>query len=58
MFTGAKVGHQEGAVDGTIEIADGTTCKVTKQTPTKQDYLNPAGSGSKRAYLASRTAST
>jgi hypothetical protein len=53
VVAGAKGGHQEGAADGTIVIADGTTGKITKQTPTKQDYLNAAGSGSQRAYLAS-----
>ncbi|WP_128429901.1 hypothetical protein [Streptomyces cyaneus] len=55
VVAGAKGRNQEGAADGTIVIADGTTGKITKQTPTKQDYLNPAGSGSKRAYLASNS---
>ncbi|MFI7407579.1 hypothetical protein ACIBU0_02695 [Streptomyces sp. NPDC049627] len=55
VVAGAKGNHREGAADGTIVIADGTTGKITKQTPTKQDYLNPAGSGSQRAYLASNS---
>ncbi len=55
VVAGAKGGNQEGAADGTIVIADGATGKITKQTPTKQDYLNAAGSGSKRAYLASNS---
>jgi hypothetical protein len=36
-------------------IADGATGKITQQIPTKQDYLNAAGSGSKRAYFASNS---
>ncbi|WP_369169093.1 hypothetical protein AB5J49_14740 [Streptomyces sp. R28] len=55
VVAGAKGGNQEGAADGTIVIADGTTGKITKQTPTKQDYVNPAGSGTKHAYLASNS---
>ena len=55
VVAGAKGGHREGAADGTIVLADGTTGKITKQTPTKQDYLNPAGSGSRHAYLASNS---
>ncbi|WP_208614629.1 hypothetical protein [Streptomyces regalis] len=55
VVAGAKGRNLEGAGDGTIVIADGTTGKITKQTSTKQDYLNPAGSGSKRAYLASNS---
>ncbi|MFJ8536264.1 hypothetical protein [Streptomyces sp. NPDC093591] len=55
VVAGAKGNNREGAADGTIVIADGPTGKITKQTPTKQDYLNPAGSGSKRAYLASNS---
>ncbi len=53
VLAGAKGGQQEGATDGTIVIADGATGEITKQIPTKQDYLRPAGSGSKRAYLGS-----
>ncbi|GEC09629.1 hypothetical protein SSP24_72840 [Streptomyces spinoverrucosus] len=56
VVAGAKGSNQEGAADGTIVIAEGATGKITKQTPTKQDYLNAAGSGgSKRAYLASNS---
>ncbi|TLS39972.1 hypothetical protein FE633_44130 [Streptomyces montanus] len=55
VVAGAKGSNREGAADGTIVIADGPTGKITKQTPTKQDYLKPAGSGSKRAYLASNS---
>lgn len=51
VVAGAKGGNKEGAADGTIVIADATTGKITKQTPTKLDYLRPAGSGAKRAYL-------
>jgi hypothetical protein len=55
VVAGAKGSNQEGAADGTIVIADAATGNITKQTPTKQDYLNAAGSGSKRAYLASNS---
>ncbi len=51
VVAGAKGRNQEGAADGTIVLADGATGKVTKQYPTKQNYLRPAGSGTKRAYL-------
>ncbi|MEV0282755.1 hypothetical protein AB0H36_01420 [Kribbella sp. NPDC050820] len=56
VVAGAKASNQEGAADGTVVIADGATGKITKQTPTKQDYLVAAGSGSQRAYFGSTTA--
>jgi len=51
VVAGAKGGNQEGAADGTIVVADGASGKITKQIPQKQDYLFPAGNGTKRAYL-------
>ncbi|MGW1341794.1 hypothetical protein ACWCOV_12120 [Kribbella sp. NPDC002412] len=52
VVAGAKGRNQEGAADGTIVLADGATGKITKQFPTKQNYLWPVGNGTKRAYLA------
>jgi len=51
VIAGAKGRNQENAADGTIVIADGATGKITKQSPTKQNYLWPAGNGTKRAYF-------
>lgn len=48
---GAKGMHQEGAHDGTIVIFDGASGKISKQIPTKMDYLSPAAGGAKHAYL-------
>jgi len=50
---GAKGSNQENAHDGTIVILDGASGKISKQIPTKQNYLSPSGSGTKRAYLSS-----
>jgi hypothetical protein len=52
VVVGAKGSNQEGAADGTIVVTDAVTGKVTKQTPTKLDYLKPAGSGTKHAFLS------
>jgi hypothetical protein len=49
---GSKGRNQEGAADGTIVIADGASGKISKQIPTKQNYLKPAGNGVKRAYFS------
>ncbi|GAB3942681.1 hypothetical protein GCM10029976_064090 [Kribbella albertanoniae] len=48
---GAKGRNQEGAHDGTIVVFDGASGKVSKQIPTKMDYLTPEGSGTKHAYF-------
>jgi len=48
---GAKGRNQEGAHDGTVVIFDGASGKVSKQIPTKMDYLSPAAGGTKHAYL-------
>jgi hypothetical protein len=53
VVAGAKGSNQENGADGAIVIADGATGRITKQTPTDQDHLKAAGSGSKRAYLTS-----
>jgi len=48
---GAKASNEEGAHDGTIVVFDGASGKISKQIPTKMDYLRPAVSGGKHAYL-------
>ncbi|WP_405062842.1 hypothetical protein OG474_14715 [Kribbella sp. NBC_01505] len=50
-IVGAKASNSEGAHDGTIVVYDGATGKISKQIPTKMDYLTPAVGGSKHAYL-------
>lgn len=51
IIAGAKAGNGEGVADGTIVVADAVSGRITKQTPLKQDYLFPAGNGTKRACL-------
>jgi hypothetical protein len=48
---GAKGSNQENAHDGTIVVFDGASGKVSKQIPTKMNYLRPAVGGTKHAYL-------
>lgn len=48
---GAKGGNQEGAHDGTIVIFDGASGKISKQIPTKMDYLTPEVGSTKHAYF-------
>ncbi|GAA1714239.1 hypothetical protein GCM10009745_73130 [Kribbella yunnanensis] len=48
---GAKASNNEGAHDGTIVIFDGASGKISKQIPTKMDYLTPEASGTKHAYF-------
>ncbi|MFF1823763.1 hypothetical protein ACFVWG_41065 [Kribbella sp. NPDC058245] len=50
-LVGAKASNSEGAHDGTIVQYDGATGKISKQIPTKMDYLTPSAGGSKHAYL-------
>jgi hypothetical protein len=49
VIAGAAAGDTR---SGAIVIADGATGKITKQTPFEKDYLSPAGSGVKHAYLS------
>jgi hypothetical protein len=49
VIAGAAAGDTR---SGAIVIADGATGKITKQTPYEKDYLSPAGSGVKHAYLS------
>ncbi len=51
VVAGAIGSNEEGAQDGTIAIADAAGGKITKQIPTRQNYLKPAGAGVKRAYF-------
>jgi hypothetical protein len=53
VIAGTKGGNDEGAADGTVVLADGSTGKITKEIPLKQGNLYPAGSGTKHAYLSS-----
>ncbi len=48
---GTKGRNQEGAHDGTIVVLDGASGTISKQIPTKMNYLLPAVGGTKHAYL-------
>jgi hypothetical protein len=52
VIAGATGSNKEGAQDGTIAIADAASGKITKQIPTRQNYLKPAGAGGKRGYFS------
>ncbi|GAA0959806.1 hypothetical protein GCM10009554_74000 [Kribbella koreensis] len=53
VVVGVKGSQQEGAKDNTIIQADGVTGAVKKSVPVPaMNYLHPAGSGSKYAFLA------
>lgn len=52
VIVGAKSAEREGSSLGAIVVANAVTGKITKQTPVGKDYLHPAGSGAKHAFLS------